>query len=44
MVRGLDPLREFVVPQNVKIAISSGDFDFFGRLNVKIQEVVSSSE
>ena len=44
VVRGLDPLREFVVPQNVKIAISSGDFDFFGRLDVKIQEVVSSGE
>lgn len=39
MVRGLDPLREFVVPKDAKISVSDSVFDSLGRLNVELKEV-----
>lgn len=39
MVRGLNPLREFVVPKDAKVSASAGTFDSLGRLNVQLQEV-----
>lgn len=41
MVRGLDPLREFVVPKDAKVSVSDSVFDSLGRLNVELQEVNS---
>lgn len=36
VVRGLDPLREFVIPKDVEISISVGTFDSLGRINAKV--------
>ena len=37
VVRGLDPLREFVIPKDVEISISVGTFDSLGRINAKVR-------
>ena len=37
VVRGLDPLREFVIPKDVDISISVGTFDSLGRINAKVR-------